>query len=335
MPPPTLPFRDGWVKKASWCCAWNWMKKATSPKLKLSTAAVSNAWMKPPWRPSRPGAARLPCATAKRYEPLRCNLSILSSKEIDLMEKGLGFSHFLTQLDAVGTAVLVLLLTLSVASWYLILTKGLNNLLVRRRADTFLKRFWSAGSLQEVNSTLKEGSDDNAFAHLAQVAINAAADSEKHGLQKLAAAGGTSEFITRALRNGLDQEATRVENGLTVIASAGSAAPYIGLFGTVWGIYHALVQIGLSGQGTLDKVAGPVGEALIMTALGLAVAIPAVLAYNAFVRRNRIWLARLDAFAHDLFVLVAVGSKTNSSAGDERPLRVVSPVGAAPSERRS
>ena len=89
-------------------------------------------------------------------------------------------------------------------------------------------------------------------------------------------------------------------------ASAGSAAPYIGLFGTVWGIYHALVQIGMSGQGTLDKVAGPVGEALIMTALGLAVAIPAVLAYNAFNRRNRMWLSRLESFAHDLYVLLTV-----------------------------
>jgi len=228
------------------------------------------------------------------------------------MQTGLGFSNFLAQLDGVGISVLVLLLGLSVASWYLILTKSLSNFLAGRRADAFLKRFWSASSLQEVNSTLKEGkadSNDNAFAQLAQLAMDAAVDSEKHGLQKLAAAGGASEFITRVLRNGLDQEATRVENGLTVIASAGSAAPYIGLFGTVWGIYHALVQIGLSGQGTLDKVAGPVGEALIMTALGLAVAIPAVLAYNTFVRRNRIWLARLDAFAHDLFVLIAVGAK--------------------------
>jgi biopolymer transport protein ExbB len=254
------------------------------------------------------------------------------------MEKSLGFSNFLTQLDGVGISVLVLLLTLSVASWYLILTKGISNFLANRHAEAFLKRFWGAGSLQEVNSTLHEGSGDNAFAQLAQLALEAAADSEKHGLQKLAAAGGASEFITRVLRNGLDQEATRVENGLTVIASAGSAAPYIGLFGTVWGIYHALVQIGLSGQGTLDKVAGPVGEALIMTALGLAVAIPAVLAYNTFVRRNRIWLARLDAFAHDLFVLIAVGAKNNSSAGDERQLRVVAPSmspAIAPNERRS
>ncbi len=242
------------------------------------------------------------------------------------MEKELGFAHFLAQVDGVGISVLVLLLALSVASWYLILTKGIANLLESQRAETFLKRFWNADSLQEVNATLSGQPADNAFAQLAQLALNAAADSEKHGLQKLAAAGGTSEFFTRILRNGIDQEATRVENGLTLIASAGSAAPYIGLFGTVWGIYHALVQIGLSGQGTLDKVAGPVGEALIMTALGLAVAIPAVLAYNAFVRRNRIWLTRLDAFAHDLFALIAVGAKTNSSAGEVRPLRVVPPA---------
>ena len=253
------------------------------------------------------------------------------------MEKSLGFSNFLTQLDGVGISVLVLLLTLSVASWFLILTKGISNFLTNRHAEAFLKSFWSADSLQEVNSTLPEGSGDNAFAKLAKLALGAAADSEKHDLQKLAAAGGASEFITRVLRNGLDQEATRVENGLTVIASAGSAAPYIGLFGTVWGIYHALIQIGLSGQGTLDKVAGPVGEALIMTALGLAVAIPAVLAYNTFVRRNRIWLGRLDAFAHDLFVLIAVGAKNNSSAVDERLLRVVAPSmppAVAPNERR-
>jgi biopolymer transport protein ExbB len=253
------------------------------------------------------------------------------------MQTGLGFSNFLAQLDGVGMTVLILLLALSVASWYLILTKGISNIMVGKQADAFLKRFWSAGSLQEVNSTLKEDSDDNAFAHLARLAMNAAADSEKHGLQNLAAAGGASEFITRILRNGLDQEAAQVENGLTVIASAGSAAPYIGLFGTVWGIYHALIQIGLSGQGTLDKVAGPVGEALIMTALGLAVAIPAVLAYNTFVRRNRIWLARLDAFAHDLFVLITVGTKTGGSPGDERSLRVVTPLvspAAAPGERR-
>ena len=163
------------------------------------------------------------------------------------MEKGLGFAHFLAQIDAVGIAVLVLLLSLSVASWYLIITKSIANFIAKRRAEAFLKHFWSVDSLRNVDVTPndKESAPNNAFAELAKLGIDAEADSKIHGLQKLAAAGGTSEFLTRALRNGIDQEATRVENGLTLIASAGSAAPYIGLFGTVWGIYYARIQIGL------------------------------------------------------------------------------------------
>lgn len=219
----------------------------------------------------------------------------------------LGFAHFLANTDSIGKLVLIALLVLSLASWYLIVTRALANVLAQRRADSFLASFWNAPSLADVRSALAARSIDNAFAELAQAALKAADDSEARHPHRLAAAGGLGEFLTRVLRNGIDLEAARSEHGLTVLASAGSAAPYVGLFGTVWGIYHALVQIGLSGQGTLDKVAGPVGEALIMTALGLAVAIPAVLAYNAFNRRNRMWLARLDAFAHDLYVLTTVG----------------------------
>lgn len=223
------------------------------------------------------------------------------------MENSLGFAHFLAQQDMVGRTLLILLLLLSVASWYLMLTKALGNWRAKRSAETFLKRFWEVESVSAAKTLLQNHPRDNAFAELAHITLTAAENGERQGGQKLAAAGGAGELITRTLRNGIDQEATQVEHGLTVLASAGSAAPYVGLFGTVWGIYHALVQIGLSGQGTLDKVAGPVGEALIMTALGLAVAIPAVLAYNSFSRRNRLWLARLDAFAHDLYVLATVG----------------------------
>jgi len=233
------------------------------------------------------------------------------------MEQKLGFAHFISQTDAVGLAVLLLLVGMSIASWYLILTRTLANLSANKRADLFLKRFWEADSLQAMENILQKEEVDNAFAELANQALTAGRDGSRHGVQKLASAGGLSEFVTRALRNSLEQEAARSETGLTVLATAGSAAPYIGLFGTVWGIYHALVFIGLSGQGTLDKVAGPVGEALIMTAVGLAVAIPAVLAYNSFSRRNRIWLARLDGFAHDLFTLVTIGEKTNGAAGFE------------------
>ncbi|GAB1394148.1 hypothetical protein MASR1M60_23120 [Rhodocyclaceae bacterium] len=216
--------------------------------------------------------------------------------------EGLGFAHFLTQADGVGKSVLAVLLLLSVASWYLIITRALANWLARQRAEAFLARFWQSHSLADVAGL----PTDNAFAILTRHATEAAAEAQRQGEANLAVAGGLSEYLTRVLHNEVDREAAASEHGLTVLASAGSAAPYIGLFGTVWGIYHALVQIGMSGQGTLDKVAGPVGEALIMTALGLAVAIPAVLAYNAFNRRNRLWLAKLEAFAHDLYVLLTV-----------------------------
>ncbi len=227
-----------------------------------------------------------------------------------MMEQGLGFAHFVGSTDTAGQVILCLLLLLSLSSWYLIFTKAVANWLARRRADRFIEQFWQQDSVEAMAAMLQKQAVDNAFAGLAAQAMASLHDAKTRGLQKLAAAGGLSEFLTRSLRNGIEQEAARSESGLTVLASAGSAAPYIGLFGTVWGIYHALVQIGLSGQGTLDKVAGPVGEALIMTAMGLAVAIPAVLAFNAFNRRNRLWLARLDGFAHDLYVLLSVEGET-------------------------
>lgn len=207
---------------------------------------------------------------------------------------GLGFAHFLTQADGVGKSVLGLLLLLSIASWYLIVTRTLANWLAKRRAAAFEARYQAARTLDEL--VPEAGNPLSALV------------TEALGIRR-ALAGRPADFgevLTRSLNNAIDQEMTRAEHGLTILATAGSAAPYIGLFGTVWGIYHALVQIGMSGQGTLDKVAGPVGEALIMTALGLAVAIPAVLAYNAFQRRNRMWLSRLESFAHALYLRLTV-----------------------------
>lgn len=224
------------------------------------------------------------------------------------MTQELGVANFIANVDGVGKTVLVILLVLSVASWYLIVTKSLANWLEARRAKSFLDKFWQEHSIESLRLSLQKTKPNNAFASLATEGVDALRNANKHGIQKLAAAGGMSEFMTRALRNGIDQESARSEYGLTILATAGSASPYIGLFGTVWAIYHALVNIGLSGQGTLDKVAGPVGEALIMTAIGLAVAIPAVFAYNAFNRRNRMWLSKLDAFAHDLFVMLTIGA---------------------------
>jgi biopolymer transport protein ExbB len=229
------------------------------------------------------------------------------------MSQELGVANFIANVDTVGKTVLVFLLVLSVVSWYLVVTKSLANWLEARRAKVFLDKFWQEHSIESLRLSLQKTKPNNAFASLAAEGVNALRNANAHGIQKLAAAGGISEFMTRALRNGIDQESVRSEYGLTILATAGSASPYIGLFGTVWAIYHALVNIGLSGQGTLDKVAGPVGEALIMTAIGLAVAIPAVFAYNAFNRRNRMWLSKLDAFAHDLFVMLTIGNSDEKS----------------------
>jgi biopolymer transport protein ExbB len=224
------------------------------------------------------------------------------------MQTQVGFGHFLAQTDAVGGALLVFLMLMSVASWYLIVTKALAHWLERRRSAAFLERFWNASSVGAVQRDLEERHPDEPFSHLAWHAIVASQHHQRHGTNRLNEAGSPSEFLTRAMRRVIDEDTARLESGLTLLASVGSTAPFVGLFGTVWGVYHALVAIGMSGQGTLDKVAGPVGEALITTALGLAVAIPAVLAYNAFVRSNRMVLARLDAFAHDLFAVLTTGS---------------------------
>jgi biopolymer transport protein ExbB len=219
-----------------------------------------------------------------------------------------GFAHFLAQADAVGKTMLILLLVMSATTWYLIVTKSWAAFLIRRRTRRFLDTFWDSPSLQAVAKHLEEHHPDEPFSHLAWHGIVATRHHERHGANRLNESGSAAEFLTRAMRRVIDEETARLESGLTVLASIGSTAPFLGLFGTVWGVYHALVAIGLSGQGTLDKVAGPVGEALIMTALGLAVAIPAVLAYNFSVRRNRLVLAQLDSFAHDLFAFLTTGS---------------------------
>ena len=203
-----------------------------------------------------------------------------------------GLAHFVAQTDSVGRALLGALLLMSLATWYLVVSKALAHWLERRRTAAFLRTFRQAGSIDAVQRDLEKRQADEPFSRLAGRAI-------------VSAQRRDAEFLTRAMRRAIDEDTTRLESGLTLLASVGSTAPFVGLFGTVWGVYHALVTIGLSGQGTLDRVAGPVGEALIMTALGLAVAIPAVLAYNAFVRSNRLALARLEAFAHDLYAALS------------------------------
>jgi len=237
----------------------------------------------------------------------------------------IGFANFLAQTDTLAKVILFVMLVMSIATWYLIVTKSLALLIEQRKSEKFIATFWDAPSLAAVEKHIEQHHPDEPFSHLAWHAIMSSRHHERHGAGRLHEAGGSAEFLTRAMRRVIDEDTARLESGLTVLASVGSTAPFVGLFGTVWGVYHALVGIGLSGQGTLDKVAGPVGEALIMTALGLAVAIPAVLAYNGFVRSNRLVLARLDAFAHDLYAVLTTGSHV----GDTVTIVPIRPAGPA------
>ena len=237
-------------------------------------------------------------------------------------ETPLGLAHFIAQADPVGKTLLVILLAMSLLSWIIIALKGLTLATRRRRSRAFLDFFWNATSLATVQHELTTHGARDPFSHLAAHAMHAQDHHARYGAAKLEEAGSASDFVTRTIRKVLDEETTRLENGLTVLATVGATAPFVGLFGTVWGVYHALVAIGMSGAGTLDKVAGPVGEALIMTGLGLAVAIPAVVGYNLLVRSNRVILSRLDAFAHELHTFVAMGQPLAAPAEASAPAQV-------------
>lgn len=224
----------------------------------------------------------------------------------------LGFSHFLAQADGLALFLLVVLLAMSVITWYLIISKSIANWRVKKHAQAFLAHFWNASSLNAVAEYLQNRGINDPFSHLTHHGLRAAEQYRNKTGQRLVESGSEDEFLTRALRRAINQDTARLEYGHTMLASIASSAPFVGLFGTVWGIYHALVNIGMSGSGSLDQVAGPVGEALIMTALGLAVAIPAVLAFNFFNRAKRSLLTELDGFAHDLFAFMSTGLRNNT-----------------------
>jgi biopolymer transport protein ExbB len=240
-----------------------------------------------------------------------------------------GFAHYVSQSDAVGKTLLAILIVMSVASWAIIAVKGLTLVLRNGRSREFLNFFWNATSLDAVAGEIATHGAHDPFSHLTAHAMQAQAHHAKYGAAKLEEAGSSGEFVTRTIKKVLDEEMTRLENGLTLLATVGATAPFVGLFGTVWGVYHALVAIGVSGAGTLDKVAGPVGEALIMTGLGLAVAIPAVVGYNGLTRANRVLAAKLDAFAYELHTFVSMGQPLGNSVSAD-PAANVRPLGARP-----
>ncbi|MES2536624.1 MAG: MotA/TolQ/ExbB proton channel family protein [Pseudomonadota bacterium] len=222
------------------------------------------------------------------------------------MNQSLGLAHYWSQGDAISHAAAYVLLLMSVVSWYYILLKSWSAWRIRRSAGA-LEGFWKAPTLADAIALIRHADSENIYTPLATHSAEAANIKSQDG--SLNAAIDPGELITRTLRQQINRVSSRLESGLTLLASVGATAPFIGLFGTVWGIYHALVAVSVSGTVQIDKIAGPVGEALIMTALGLVVAIPAVLAYNAFTRVNRVTLAELDGFAHDLHAYLTTGAR--------------------------
>ena len=227
----------------------------------------------------------------------------------------MGFDHLIQNFDIVGWTVFITLSVMSVMSWYWIIINFIKNMRLRGRADKVVGTFWETPNAQDAIRFMEEQPASEPFSKIALDAAQAAAHHQRHDGSRLAESLNRSEFVDRALRQAVTRESSRLENGLTVLATTGSTAPFVGLLGTVWGIYHALIKIGSSGDASISAVAGPVGEALIMTAIGLFVAIPAVLAYNFFVRLNRVTNNQFDTFAHDLHDFFATGARVGEVAG--------------------
>lgn len=213
-----------------------------------------------------------------------------------------GLASLWAQSDAVAKLTLLVLLLMSLASWYVMLLKLLEQRELARQLQHAQERFWPSATVREGLQVLE---DNSPLRLIAQRGLDSAA---QH--QGMVGRIEFHEWLAMNLQRAVSRSQSRLQRGLTLLATVGSTAPFVGLFGTVWGIYHALVQIGLSGQASIDKVAGPVGEALIMTAIGLAVAVPAVLGYNALLRRNKSLGEELQSFGADLHAVLLAADRS-------------------------
>ena len=217
--------------------------------------------------------------------------------------------EFILAGGTVSIIVALILLVMSVASWYLIMTRAYGIFKKQRQLNVYIEQFWGTENLEKASAI----ADQSGLSSITKRAI-AASQHYQHIATKNQDICNKDEFIAREINREIAAKSEALQQGLSVLASVGSIAPFVGLFGTVWGIYHALFTIAQTGQATLDKVAGPVGEALIMTAVGLAVAIPAVLAYNAILSANRGIIGKIEQFSETLHTLLTTGAIIQSPA---------------------
>jgi len=222
-----------------------------------------------------------------------------------------GIQALWMQSDYVGKGVFVILGLMSLWSWWVMINKWLDQRSLRKAATDAEKNFWNSGSMQEGIGKLK--GKVNPFRDIAQDGISAVEHHRKNA-NDVTSNIELGDFVATSVQKRADMLQSSLQSGMVVLASVGATAPFVGLFGTVWGIYHALISISIAGQASLDKVAGPIGEALIMTAIGLAVAVPAVLGFNALTRGNKSLIERVGYFSHDVQAALVAGTRPGQGA---------------------
>ena len=268
--------------------------RVSAARLRALFFVVLLAWL-------MPTALAQSAPTNGVVQPVGAAVAPAAPEATGTLDNPYGLKAIWQQGDPVARATLLLLLVMSMGSWYVIITKLAEQSRIGRQSRSVDTDFWAGGSVQQSAAKL---ASDSPFRFIAEKALEGAG---KH--EGLLGAIDFNTWVTLSIQRAMARVQSRLQSGLAVLATVGSTAPFVGLFGTVWGIYHALVNIGLSGQASIDKVAGPVGEALIMTALGLAVAVPAVLGYNWLVRRNKAMMDDVQAFGGDLHAVMLATMK--------------------------
>ena len=231
----------------------------------------------------------------------------MAAPAVEVIENPYGIEALWKQGDFVARGTLIILVIMSIGSWYIGVVKLIEQARVLKDAREANSKFWSAGAVKDGVLALRE---DSAFRFIAEEGQIAVKDHSALARQQL----DLNSWVGMSLERAIDVISNRLQTGLAFLATVGSTAPFVGLFGTVWGIYHALTAIGIAGQASIDKVAGPVGEALIMTALGLAVAVPAVLGYNWLVRRNKVAMEHVRRFGGGVHMTLLGGGHTPHKA---------------------
>ena len=252
-------------------------------------------------------AAAAPAADAVQATPAPApQAQPAAARATEVVDNPYGLSALWKTGDWVSKTTLLILVIMSMGSWYIIVTKVYEQAKMGRQARAADATFWKAPTVREGTEALVNGSP---YRFIAESGLEA---QNKH--TGLLGSVDLNDWISMSIQRAIENVHARTQDGLSFLATVGSTAPFVGLFGTVWGIYHALTAIGIAGQASIDKVAGPVGEALIMTAIGLAVAVPAVLGYNWLVRRNKVAMESVRSFAADLHAVLLSANRTPSRA---------------------